>query len=1248
MARQQRTRALASLVLTLLISVGVVLSPARPSSVHALDAPVLVSPADGLETTPLNYPPLGIPEFVWRPVPGTIKYRIQIDDNIGFTSPFETTTSNNRYTPHNANQFPDGVLYWRVRVETPSPPSDYSEIRSFVKNWAIPQNAPQLNSPVDGEYLDFYERPIFSWEPVVGAADYRLEIALSPTGFDSPVYQKNTLATAHQPVNKLANGTYYWRVVPLDVANREGAISEVRSFVADYNLIPTLLEPDDGAQPTFTPTFRWTAVRGAQFYRLEYSTDPSFGSNVTRVDTRNISWTPTNPLPNDVNYYWRVRVHSGNSVSEWSEVRSFVKQWYIQPTLLTPQNNYSLHGQGPMFSWTPVPGASRYKIEVSANNSFPPQQGWTDYTANTFYVRPNFNLTNSTEWYWRVTPIDRAENLGVPSTVFKFYYTPDPGETRLIYPLYYYTPDDSLNPREDRTVPLPVLMWSRMLSGTEQIAAYRIQVDDNFYFTSPDWEFETENLSAVPTADDPFTPDPSTEYYWRVRPLTGLGGGEIGQWSQKWKTRIDLSLGLTPTVGYTPTLLRPPHAAEWVETAPLFEWWPVDGADSYELEINADAGFDPAYTVHTAVIPYPAYAPQERLGYGTYYWRVRALSGGVPLGDWSAGWRFQIAAQSRWQDSRGLGDPANRVLIGSDPSGDVADPNYDLTTLYAAQSQSDWFIGFAAITDSTDMVYVLYLDLDSVDGSGATSDPEGYDVSTIAAHQPEQAIYVRQSSGGFDATNVYLYEWAGGSWDPVGTLDDVSGALLYDAGSNYLEMQIPNTAIGMDEETGSAAVTLFTVPVGGGQPQDTVPSDPNIPGGTTISRFTHTSEHVILAAPPTNIGGDPRRYPSVIPFIWHPPIDTDWNGIAWNGFHIQVATDVQFTNIIEDYTVSGKPLVSFQYTDNEDLQGDNTYYWRARPVYGNPDPRGSWSQPFRFDREGFVPQNPTISVDFATPTFSWDMAEGAKYYELVVDNDPNFGSPVFTRSPAQTRYTYDHTLPEGIYYWRVRINRHDGVNNDWSPTQVFTLTLPRPTGLNHDPPGVVPRAPTLCWNHLLTPTVGNPVIAAAEYRVEVSQDPSFSSIYDSAEIEQPCWTPVKGYDDGDYYWHVAMKDGDGRQGSYTPAQQFTKQYPVTTLVSPTNGAIISRTPTFVWTPVTGAAMYRIEIAKDPSFSPLYDHLETCNVRYTPLKEFDIGEVYYWRVAIRDDNGRYGPYTDATLILDPLPYKAYLPLMLKSN
>jgi uncharacterized repeat protein (TIGR01451 family) len=321
----------------------------------------------------------------------------------------------------------------------------------------------------------------------------------------------------------------------------------------------------------------------------------------------------------------------------------------------------------------------------------------------------------------------------------------------------------------------------------------------------------------------------------------------------------------------------------------------------------------------------------------------------------------------------------------------------------------------------------------------------------------------------------------------------------------------------------------------------------------------------------------------------------------------------------------------------DDIVGDNTYYWRVRPAYDhvlNPrNHRGAWSAPARFERQGFVPQNLQTSVTFATPTFSWDMAEGAQAYELQVDTDPSFGTLALWVTTTRTSYTPPGTLAQGTYYWRVRIRRVGGIANRWTDPPTFVLTLPQPAGLRHDPPGAVTRAPTLCWTPLVASADDTPVFAAYKYRLQTSADPTFTTPYDTTDTEQACWTPTKGYADGTYYWRVATMDGYSRLGDYSTPVTFTKQYLAPALVSPPPGSTLANTPTFAWLPVSGAAKYKLETSLYPTFSPVIESVTTNNTRYTPTRVYGLGQAYYWRVAMVDKDNKQGPFAESVLRME---------------
>jgi hypothetical protein len=1278
-----------STVISAIILFQLLLSTLIPQgNALALDAPTPLAPGDMVTVTAIDEGsgiiahPQAIPAFSWTPVEGATTYRFQMSNQIGFnTTPINITTPNTEYIPITISALNDGEWYWRVRAEKSGEQSPWMSCSGgdpcrFTKDWASDNNKPQLLSPDPFAVLDFYNSPTFNWERVMGAARYRFQIATDPTFITTSITVNIlTLRNQYQPLTKLENGLYFWRVIPVDPGDRLGTPSDTWEFTQSYNQVPVLIEPENNAQPVFTPTFRWEAMRGAQQYRLQYSTDVNFSSNVTTIDTRNTTYTPINPLPNDVNYYWRVRVTSGASISPWSEVRTFLKQWYIRPQLLTPTNNYQ-NARFPLFSWTPVPGAAYYRIEYGTTPLME-EILVTEDVSNTFYTPRSFStsvMPDRTTYYWRVTPYDKQGQMGKASEqVFSFATYGDAEAPHLIYPSYYYPPNNYgpgyegifTDPYEDRTVPLPIFMWHRVLTladGSVANPLFRLQVATDNLFNNIVWEKYTENLAAAPTnaTGDTFSPAPDTDYYWRVCQTNNIGGDcykwpddpSLNLWSQVWRTRINTVNHPQKLPETSPmTLLRPVQAAEVVETTPMLEWFPYPGASGYDIQISTDSSFDAQYIVDQASTNYPVYTPTtslaqrslSRYGFTAYYWRVRPTGGA-----WSTPRYFTIAAQSQWRLSRTAGSTDNLLLIGTDPAGDAGSINYDLRELYTAQSNSHWHISFWADTSGSDMTYAMYLDQDHIANSGAPSDARGNaQISVAPPHFPEYAIYLDQISNTFSAANVFIYEWdlVNLVWKSPQPLNEIGGSLTYN--DNILELQLPNTAIGMNDETGSYAISVFSLQSGGGLPQDTVPSDPNAHISGNISRFSNVSERMNLRYPFNDDAIDPTTFSSLSPFFWDNLVRA-----PYAGGNSRAYLDPLFTNSIANVDItSNTPYFGpSSYTWLNDFsQGDNTYYWRIKPRYRVSSTAyfGTWSQGARFERQGFVPQNLTESVTFATPTFKWERAEGALTYRLLVDNDPNFGSPEINVTTSENQYTPTGTLANGLYYWKVLITRRGNAVSEWSETKTFNLALPRPALLfpANDPNGTNPvrSAPTFCWQPVLSESDGVPVLAAYRYRIQVSRDINFSNTYEQVDTEQSCYSPTKGYDDGRYYWRVAMFEGANRLGQFSDPYTYVKQYPVTNLISPIDEPA-GESPKFIWTPVNGASTYRLQVSVNPTFTPLYENITTHNVQYVPVKKYTPEAVYYWRVAIIDRDGKIGPFTDAALLEGA--NKVYLPAIKK--
>jgi hypothetical protein len=60
---------------------------------------------------------------------------------------------------------------------------------------------------------------------------------------------------------------------------------------------------------------------------------------------------------------------------------------------------------------------------------------------------------------------------------------------------------------------------------------------------------------------------------------------------------------------------------------------------------------------------------------------------------------------------------------------------------------------------------------------------------------------------------------------------------------------------------------------------------------------------------------------------------------------------------------------------------------------------------------------------------------------VQIDDEPGFVQPLHSSVllPAGTLTYTAPSLPDGLYYWRVRAKKADGTFGPYSPTEAFTL-----------------------------------------------------------------------------------------------------------------------------------------------------------------------------------------------------------------
>ena len=190
-----------------------------------------------------------------------------------------------------------------------------------------------------------------------------------------------------------------------------------------------------------------------------------------------------------------------------------------------------------------------------------------------------------------------------------------------------------------------------------------------------------------------------------------------------------------------------------------------------------------------------------------------------------------------------------------------------------------------------------------------------------------------------------------------------------------------------------------------------------------------------------------------------------------------------------------------------------------------------------------------------------------------------------------------------------------------TPTEAPTLLSPEngtvSTGATDPPVGV----PSLTWSS---------VEGAVKYHVQVSASSGFATTVVDRDTYATSYTSILALTDGIYYWRVKAGGGTSTTwGPYSEIWEFTKDWCdegtiVPQLLSPPEDATRSafQEGDFTWTPVTGTATYRFEIATDDSFSNVLYEATTIKPQHTP-DERPANNDLYWRVTPFDHRDNSG-------------------------
>jgi len=191
------------------------------SAIFAISPPVPESPLDGSSTNDTT------PLLEWSSIIGAVGYLIQLD-----TSPYFNTSNlhaaivedTTAYTP--AISLLEGTWYWRVAAnDSEGHLGVFSVIWSFTIDTELPP-APILLTP-ENDSIQTNNTHLFAWTHVTDSSSYIIQIDTS-SSFDSGNLQTvaGLVDSFYSPEAPLTDGTYFWRVCAIDLAQNHGPYSQ--------------------------------------------------------------------------------------------------------------------------------------------------------------------------------------------------------------------------------------------------------------------------------------------------------------------------------------------------------------------------------------------------------------------------------------------------------------------------------------------------------------------------------------------------------------------------------------------------------------------------------------------------------------------------------------------------------------------------------------------------------------------------------------------------------------------------------------------------------------------------------------------------------------------------------------------------------------------------------------------------------------------------------------------------------------
>jgi hypothetical protein len=597
---------------------------------YSLTGTVIPLPSVPTMISPSGVVPNPIPTFQWTVGANAASYELEVDNLTAGRARYYTTTV--ATTSHTAPaQFPEGDYRARVRtIGNNGTTSNWSSYLTFTID--VPTPVPPVITRPQGDVANSF--PTFEWTASPGAANYTLWV----TRLDNQervIYRTNYSGTNYTHFDPLPNATYRAWVRAFNTVGEFSAWSNFVDFrvVAPVPVAPTLTAPARVTNST-NPRFVWTPVEGAARYDL-WVNNLSTGKSqyVRKEDIARTSTFYDPPAMDQGSYIAWIRAANGNNeYSPWSVGYTFTVD-ILPPATTKLTGPLGTNGSkivetvNPTFTWDAAPRAVRYDLWVNNITTGKAQIIRRDDIKTTSFTSTT-NLPQGEYRAW-VRGINSADEVGEWSAPFNF------------------TLDE----------PTPVV--PQVIAPTANLAGVVETANPTFVWTSatksPLYELEVNNvslnqakvISVKGISEEKYTVPSNQrlgEYIFSARVRAYNNSGEVSDWSQPFRFRIDIP---DPT---TPVIIGPTGTSK--NTTPQFSW--VHTATSYRYEILVtDLVRNETVVLNVTVFQLNPQGTQAfynlpssmALKPSTYRFWIRSFNALGQASSWSTSQTFVISAQ---------------------------------------------------------------------------------------------------------------------------------------------------------------------------------------------------------------------------------------------------------------------------------------------------------------------------------------------------------------------------------------------------------------------------------------------------------------------------------------------------------------------------------------------------------------------------------------------------------------------------